>query len=104
MKVKALKSFADGRYGVIHKGSEVEMPDDADWVDAGLVETAAVKGGEPRDTSTGRQPVTAVHGIGPATAAELEEYGVETVADLAAADLPEDYDEWRAAAQEMLRD
>ena len=103
MKVKALRTFADSTQGVIHEGDVVEMPEGADWVKAGLVETAAVKGGEPRDASVGLQPVTEVHGVGPVTAEELAEYGVETIAGLASASLPDEYAEFQEKAREMLR-
>ncbi|MFW6069660.1 MAG: helix-hairpin-helix domain-containing protein [bacterium] len=135
MRVIALRSFAARVAGKLHTGRagvEMEMPEGADWLDAGLVaavdqpETGTKKEPAPRkaavdppetatkpepaprkpgaEDSPGEQPATAVKGIGQKTAETLAEHGVETVADLAAAeDLPEDFAEWQVAAQEMLR-
>lgn len=108
MKVRAVKSFggstADGRYHV-SAGDEFELPAGVDWLRAGLVvpvETAAVAGGKPRETAPGNEPVTAISGIGPKTAADLRKLGVETVADLAAAEVPDVYADFQAAARRKL--
>lgn len=127
MKVVALRSFAarfGGRLYKAARGDVLQMPKGTDWVAAGLVEpvdprkggdsakqTATVEptekattaeDGEP--TVSGSDPVTAVDGVGPATAKELAELGVETVADLAAAEnLPAKLGKLQEAAQELLR-
>lgn len=65
MRVKAIKSFVDGRYGRHDDGDIFDLPKGADWVAAGLVEpveetieTAAIK--PPRratkKTNTPRKP------------------------------------------------
>lgn len=53
MKVKALKSFGGTQHGHYTEGQIFELPDEVDWLLAGLVEpveekreTAMMKGGE----------------------------------------------------------
>lgn len=107
MKVRALTTFGGandkGRYHV-SAGDEFELPEHgADWIRAGLVEpveTAMMAPAEGRKAEP--QPVTEVKGIGPATAEELAELGIKTVADLAAADVPEEYARFQEAARGML--
>jgi hypothetical protein len=38
MKVRALKSFVDGKFGRHSKGDEFELPEGCDWLNAGFVE------------------------------------------------------------------
>lgn len=107
MKVRALTTFGghDGKTHTHHsKGEVFELPDGVDWLRAGLVEpieTAMMA--QPTGRARKPLPVTAVKGIGPATATQLAELGVRTVADLAAADLGAGWAEFQEAAREMLR-
>lgn len=110
MRVRAVISFVSvygGRTWRLTPGDEVEMPAGADWLRSGLVQV--VEDGEkavlaePR-TPGPAQPVTAIDGIGPKTAAALKDLGIETVPQLAAAeDLPEELARFKKMAQAFLR-
>lgn len=117
MRVRAIKSFggvtAEGRFHV-SAGQELDLPDGADWLRAGLVEpveTAAVASGKPRVTKT--RPATDVPGIGDSYAEALAELGIESAADVATMDPARvasavdgvgmaTAQRWQQAAREML--
>ena len=57
MRVRALKSFVDGKYGRHSKGDKFEIPSGADWVKAGLVEIVE---GDDIETASMQPPEKAV--------------------------------------------
>lgn len=75
---------------------------------AKVIETATVEAGPenaalPEPEARQPEPVTAIDGVGPATAEDLEHFGIKTIQELASAEeLPEDLAKWQAAAREML--
>lgn len=44
MKVRILRSFVDRRYGTHQPGQTTALPEDADWVEAGLAEPVEADG------------------------------------------------------------
>lgn len=112
MRVKMTRNV--GVRGTHYKAGETAdlRPTDAKTLiqmgKAEAVETAAVEAGPenaalPQPEARQPEPVTAIDGVGPATAEDLAHFGVETVADLATAEgLPDDLAKWQDAAREML--
>lgn len=106
MRVTALRSFAaivSGQTVIHRRGTEFDLPVGVDWLQAGLVAPAgaaphlagiehaidanvvtAERRNAPADR--GEALVTDIDGIGPVTARRLAEAGIETLADLLAAD------------------
>lgn len=111
MRVRAVVSFVStfgGRNYKANRGDVLEMPAGADWLSSGLVQVVAEDGETAvlpaaRARSEAAEPVTAIAGIGPKTAEALAALGVETVAQLAAAEgLPDELARWQEAAREYL--
>lgn len=112
MQVRALESFT-ARYGGqtyhANKGQVIEVPDGLGVQLRSLVQVIeAPENAALHTTSQARkteaEPVTVVKGVGPVTAEVLAPYGIETVADLAAAEgLPEDLLPLQKAARKYLR-
>jgi len=132
MKVQAIKSFSSvtdtGRQHYA-AGAVFELPEGVDWLRAGLVkpageavgsstasmeatETAVSPAQQAQPRSRETVPVTAVSGIGAATAETLAQMGVETVPQLLAADDalllridgvgPATVRRWKSAARELI--
>lgn len=136
MRVVALTSFVArvaGDSRTVARGAEFDLPDGVDWLRAGLVAPvgstssptgahmhgveravdANVAGAERRAmamaTDWGEALVTEIDGIGPVTARRLAEAGIETMAELLAADpahvaliasvKPVQVEKWRQRAQ-----
>lgn len=102
MKVKMTRNVGvRGRHYRAGEVADIAATDAKTLVTMGKAQMLAPP--EPRGDEGG-EPVTAVDGIGPKTAGELAEHGVETVADLAAAEgLPEDLAKWKEPARELIR-
>ena len=131
MRVVALTSFVArvaGDSRTVARGAEFDLPEGVDWLRAGLVapvgSTSSPTGahmhgveravdanvaGAERRTDWGEALVTEIDGIGPVTARRLAEAGIETMAELLAADpshvaliasvKPVQVDKWRRQAQ-----
>lgn len=131
MRVRALVSFVGrvaGDARTYRAGDEFDLPAGVDWLRAGLV--AAVAGPAPhmigiehavdrnaaaaerRGANWSDALVSAIDGIGPVTARRLAEAGIDTMADLLAADpahvaliasvKAHQVDEWRQRAQAVV--
>lgn len=133
MRVTALRSFAavvSGQTAIHRKGTEFDLPAGVDWLTAGLVAPAGaaphlagiehaidanVVTAERRAAPTdwGEALVTDIDGIGPVIARRLAEAGIETMAELLAADAtqvaliasvrPAQVEKWRQRAQAVVR-
>lgn len=132
MRVRALVSFVGrvaGDARTYRAGDEFDLPAGVDWLRAGLV--AAVAGPAPhmigvehaidqnaaaaerRGANWSDALVSAIDGIGPVTARRLAEAGIETMADLLAADpahvaliasvRPAQAEKWRQRAESVVR-